>query len=308
VIGPLTIEHLALALLLLPLLVVAAVTFGVWATQRAARSLERGVGRDEAQARAFGAAPAGALARAAGSAVEGVCQTAAFGLQGLHAVVRLRLAPPRAGGGPPVLLVAGYLENAGLMWPLARRLAARGFQPVLVDLPSTLRPIAENAAFVATRAREVAAATGYERVGYVAHSMGGVIGRAAALADPEVPLATVVSIASPHRGTRLARFGIGLSAVDMCVESPHCAAHAPGRCARVPVHTVISPQDNIVSPAWSTVLGEGEDVVLARQVGHVAPLFLPEVAAQVIAWLEAADYRPAPAAALAGGTVQLQDA
>lgn len=286
-----TPSQLALLLVLLPLSAFAAVLVGVWACARTARWLERREAMDEHQASLVGAVPpAGVLGRAWGCLLETWWQSVAFGLQAAHALLPRRREAPSAAGGPPVLLVAGYLENAGIMRPLARRLRARGFQPVLVDLPSTLAPLADNVAFVAARAREVAAASGYARVGYVGHSMGGVIGRAAALADPDVPLATVVSIASPHRGTHLARFGLGMSARDMRIGSAHCHGHAPGRCAAVSVHTVVSLHDNIVSPAWSALLAEGDDVVLPLAVGHVAPLFLPGVAERVAAWLEVADF------------------
>ncbi len=298
--------RLLLLLTLLPFALLAAVTVGVWACARLARWLERVEEKDPHQERAFAVAGAPpALSRASGMVVEGVWQTVAFTLQGLHWVVPFRTPTPCPGGGPPVLLVAGYLENAGQMWLLARRLRARGLQPVLVDLPSTLAPIADNAAFVAGRLREVIEASGYRRVGYVGHSMGGVIGRACALLGDDPPLATVITIASPHRGTHLARLGAGGSARDMRPGSAYLSGCAPGRCGAVPVHTVIAPSDNIVSPAWSTILGEGDDLVLTRPVGHVAPLFLAEVTEQVVAWLEAADYGPEPASsATAAGLAQ----
>ena len=281
-------ELTALLLATLPLDLLAAVTLGVWATARMARRLERGAAMDPFQERRFlGLARPPWWARAWGVAVEGSCQTAAFALQAAHHVRRFRPAPVRPEGGPPVVLVAGYLENAGQMWPLARRLAAQGFQPVLVDLPSTLRSIEDNAAFLAERIDEVCRASGRERIGFVGHSMGGVVARALVRQQAEPRLASVVTLGSPHRGTRMARFGVGQSARDMRPGSALVDRNPPARPAGPPVHTLISTQDNIVSPPWSTVLAEGEDVVLSRPVGHVAPLFLPEVAERVVGWLAA---------------------
>ena len=101
-------------------------------------------------------------------------------------------------------------------------------------------------------------------------------------------LAAVISLASPHRGTQLARYGIGESARDMTPGSAHMNAYPPSRIGPVPVHTLISGADNIVAPPWSTVLMEGDNVLLDLSVGHVAPLYLEDVAEQVNAWVESA--------------------
>ena len=53
---------------------------------------------------------------------------------------------------------------------------------------------------------------------------------------------------------------------------------------------MIALQDNIVSPPWSAFIDEGEDVVLERPVGHVAPLFLRTVARRIADWLDEADF------------------
>jgi pimeloyl-ACP methyl ester carboxylesterase len=288
----------------LPVAAYSAVTAGVAATTYYAVRRGRREHMDPFQERLFLGRPRlTAAARGRGLLSEGFWQTVAFGLQGAHMVRRFTPPPARSEGGPVVLLIAGYMENGGQMWPLARRLAARGFQPVIVDFPSTLRSIQDNVAYLATEVERVRAAVGVERVALVGHSMGGVISRAYVHATPDAPAACVVSLCSPHRGTHLARLGPGASARDMRVGSPHMRAHPPQRRTQVPVHTLISVQDNIVSPAWSTVLIEGENQVLDRPVGHVAPLFLPEVAAQVTAWLEAADFdAPVQAATTADAT------
>ena len=53
---------------------------------------------------------------------------------------------------------------------------------------------------------------------------------------------------------------------------------APERVGRVPIHCLVGFQEDIVSPPWSAVLHEGENVVLEAPVGHITPLFLPSVA------------------------------
>lgn len=239
--------------------------------------------------------------RALWLAVEGFWQTISFVLQGWHLVRRWRPPPlPRVPGASPVVLVAGYLENSGQMYVLGARLRRAGFLVVHRDLPSTLHGIERNARWLNDEVRAILEATGGTEAAIVAHSMGGVIGRTLVHLDAHAPVTTVVSIASPHRGTRMGRLGIGPSARDMCPGSEHCARYPSPRSSpgHVPVHSLVGFQEDIVSPYWSSLLdGEGDNVVLDVPAGHVAPLFLPSVARQVVRWLDDAGTRRVPAEA-----------
>jgi PGAP1-like protein len=284
--------------ILAPAVAVTAVVLGVGLVTILASWLGRHEPQDELQRAAFAAARPRWSQRIVWIGVEGLWQCLAFSLQGVRALTAFRGPDLRVpAGATPVLLVAGYLENSGLMWPLARRLRAAGYHPVPLDLPSTLAPIATNVSFlcgVIERLRD----EGASEVALVGHSMGGVIGRALAHHETALPLACVVTIASPHRGTHMARLGIGRSARDMRPGSAHMQAHPPSRRGEVPVHTVVGRQEDIVSPAWSALLEEGENHVLDVPAGHVAPLFLPGVAALTAGWLKAAGVRGAVAASL----------
>jgi len=276
---------LELWILLAPLAAVFGVHTGVLATTVYACARGRREPRDATQAAGFEARRAGLLARAWWVTVEGLLQGAAFGLQGIRLVLRYPRLHVSPGEGTPVVLVAGYLENSGQMWLLGRRLRARGFRTVHVDLPSTLHGIERNARWLRGRIDAILAETGAERVALVAHSMGGVIGRTLVHQDPDPPVATVVSIASPHRGTHMGRLAPGRSARDMSPGSDHTRNYPPTRRGPVPVHCVVGFQENIVSPAWSALLEEGENLVLDVPAGHVAPLFLRRVVDRVEAWL-----------------------
>jgi pimeloyl-ACP methyl ester carboxylesterase len=294
----------ALALALMPFATVGLVSLGVGLVTVYACWVGRNDARDAAQERACAGRRANALRRAWWLLIEGVLQTIAFALQGLH-LVRRRFPPPPppADGATPVILLAGYLENSGLMYPLGARLRRAGFLVIHRDLPSTLTPIETNAAWLGDEARRILAATGADRVAIVAHSMGGVIARTLVHQDPSAPVSVVASIASPHRGTHMGRLGIGGSARDMTVASEHCRRFPTpraGRCHPAPVHSIVGFQEDIVSPYWSSILeGEGDAIVLDAPAGHVAPLFMPSVAAQVVRWLEAADVRRVGAVATA---------
>lgn len=287
---------------------IAAAPFGAWFSMTVACgllafvavALGRTTPKDDLQLRALADRRHGLLRCFAWVWIEGFWSCVGFAFQGAHLLWpwTLRRPAPAPAGATPVVLVAGYLENSGLMWLLGRRLAARGHTVVHVDLPSTLSRISTNSAWLRARVDEVLAATSASRVCLVGHSMGGVVSRTLVLDDPAAPVACVVSIASPHRGTVLGRLGPGGSARDMSPGSDHCL-RVGHRAAQVPVHSIFGLMENIVSPAWSCVVAGGDTVVLDEPCGHVTPLFLGSVEARVHAWLVAATTpaaAPAPVA------------
>lgn len=299
----LQISILLALLLLAPFLVVAAITCGVWLNMRAARFLERRDPQDHWQERVFGSETrARPLARGHGVLREGYWQSVAWASQGLHRVRPFRFPAPVPGGGLPVVLVAGYVENSSQMVSLGRRLRAEGYQPVLLDLPSTLRPIEENVSWVCERIAELRAASGYARVGYVGHSMGGVVGRVCTLRQEDPGIAVMISLASPHRGTHLADVGLGQSARDMRRGSAFAKRYPPDAIGHAPIRSVIAREDNIVSPAWSAVLPHAETVLTQAPLGHTGILFDAEVHELVLGWLGQVTPEPvaeeAPAEAL----------
>lgn len=282
----LQISLLIALLVLAPFLVFLGITCGVWLNMRAARFLERRDEQDHWQERVFAAETrAGALARGHGVLREGYWQSVAWAGQGLHRVKPFRFPRPVPGGGLPVVLVAGYVENSSQMVALGRRLAREGYQPVLLDLPSTFSAIEENVSWLAARLAEVRAESGYARVGYVGHSMGGVVGRVCTLRREDPGIAVMISLASPHRGTHLAKVGLGQSARDMEVASAFAKRYPPDAIGHAPIRSVIAREDNIVSPAWSAVLPHAETVLTQAPLGHTGILYDAEVHELVLGWL-----------------------
>ncbi|MGD8860852.1 MAG: alpha/beta hydrolase [Myxococcales bacterium] len=264
-------------------IVVAGVVFGLVA--------KRGDVMDEAQARVFGGVRVSPWMRLPGLVAEVGFQALAFFMQGLH---RLRLLPiPRGdGGGPPVLVIHGYTENAGTMWLMARGLRRRGFDVVQLDFPSTFAPMESNVTFLRDRIAEIRAAHGGEPVAVVAHSMGGVVTRALTLSEPDHGVRCLIAIASPFRGTYIARLGhilrLGLSTRDMSIGSAFMQRYSPDRKMPVPAVSIVAMQEDIVVPEWSVVV-DGLDVQLIPwPYGHLAPCFLPSTCEWIAAWLDAA--------------------
>jgi pimeloyl-ACP methyl ester carboxylesterase len=244
---------------------------------------------DEHQAKAFGAYRPTWRLRLLGQLVEVLAASFDLLLRFLW-LLRLLPVPSDPGSGTPIVLLPGYSENAGALWWFAQRLRRRGFRPVLIDFPSTFSCIDHNVLFLREKLQALRESTGSERVAIVAHSMGGVVARALLLSDPEHKVLTLIALASPFRGTHMAKVGtvlrLGGSAADMCPESPFVVRYLPSARASIPIRSIVGEQENIVSPPWSCVLPDGETHVLSLPVGHDGPLHLKESYARVEAWLE----------------------
>lgn len=195
-----------------------------------------------------------------------------------------RLPPGRR----PVLLVHGYMCNRGLWWWLRRRLRVQGIAVATVDLEPPLAGIDQFAEALHGRIEQLVAETGADRVDIVAHSMGGLAARAYLRRYGTGRVARLVTLGTPHRGTRLAYLGPGRNAREMQPDSPwlrllDAAGPSPVRTA-----CIWSTHDEIVAPQDSGRLaGAREFVVHGR--GHLALAFSPAVAAIVVGELTAAE-------------------
>jgi pimeloyl-ACP methyl ester carboxylesterase len=174
---------------------------------------------------------------------------------------------PRGGDGPLVLLVHGFMCNSAVLWPLARRLAQDARARVHgVDLGPPFADIEVMAAALAARMRELAAEAGEAGLVVIGHSMGGLIARRA-LVDPELVRATrvLVTLGSPHHGTRAARLAGMANVRQMRRGSPWLAGLPPH--AGIPVVALFSREDALVTPSESAVL-PGARAVACPGTGH----------------------------------------
>jgi predicted alpha/beta hydrolase family esterase len=281
-------SDIAFVLVALVITYFVMISFGVTSGVVMARYLARHDPMDEAQARIFGAYRPSLFARAYGHTLEVLIVAFDLMLRLLWLLGVLR-APEDPGSGTPVVLLPGYTENAGALYWLALKLRRRGFRPFLIDFPSTFSPIDNNVAFLRQRILAIRRDTGCDKVAIVAHSMGGVVARALLLSDPDHGVITLIALASPFRGTHMARLGVlmrlGESVIDMSPSSPFAHRFLPSARASVPIRVIIGEQENVVSPPWSCVLPECEVHLLSVPVGHDAPLVLAESYARLESWL-----------------------
>jgi len=193
-------------------------------------------------------------------------------------------APAKVAGRSTVILVHGYLSNAGVWAWLARYLIARGHAVHTVTLEPLFAPIEDYATVLARRVDEIAGAS--ERVSLLGHSMGGLVARAYALRSGGARIARIVTLGTPHHGSALAPIGHGADARDMRPAGAWLRGLARSEQGGLPapITSIYSCHDNFVAPQDSSVLAGAKNVPLAG-IGHLGLLFSRRVAALVEAEL-----------------------
>ena len=185
-----------------------------------------------------------------------------------------------------VVLVHGFFCNRAFWTPWLRRLQADGHVFISLSLEPVLGSIDDYAAQIDSAVQRVNDVTGLPPV-LVCHSMGGLAVRAwLRHSRGDARVHHVVTIATPHRGTWLARFGRGQNGQQMRWMSDWQAQldqdAPPDRYSRFTCW--YSNCDNVVFPASSATL-PGADNRLVAGKAHVQLAFVPAVMAHTLALL-----------------------
>jgi triacylglycerol lipase len=193
---------------------------------------------------------------------------------------RLRADPPLAASqGLPIVLIHGYWANRGCFRRLARALEAQGHGPVFTpNLRSFDGAIEDYEAGLHAELERITRATG-GKVLLVAHSMGGLGARAYLARHGESRVAALVTIASPHHGTALARLGRGTNARQMRIGSGflrELEAREAKSPRAIPTTCLYSPHDNMVMPQDGARLEWARNVVVPG-VAHLSILEDPRL-------------------------------
>ena len=205
----------------------------------------------------------------------------------------------------PVLLVHGYGCNGGYWAGLGRRLEGARISHAAVDLVPLAGDIDGYVPLVERAVEELRAATGAGKVAIVAHSMGGLVARAWMRRHGAGRVARLVTLGTPHFGTGLARFGLGVNARQMGRRGEAASswlqalADSEDSARRALVTSIFSHHDNIVSPQTSSELPGARNIAFGG-VGHVAlghDARVLEAVMDELAALGAADPRQASGAA-----------
>lgn len=189
-----------------------------------------------------------------------------------------------AGGRLPVLLVHGYQANRAFWRWQRRRLEKAGWPVATVDLQPAFASIDRYAQLIHLRIEEIRAETGATQVILVGHSMGGMAARAYLRDFGAGRVAKLITLGSPHRGTRLAVAGIGANARQM---EPRTVWLASLEKADRPaaVTSIMSRYDNFVIPQDCAILADARNVVL-KPIGHLGMAVSSDVTAALLAEIE----------------------
>ena len=185
-----------------------------------------------------------------------------------------------------VVLVHGFVCNRGLWNPWMRSLRTRDVPFIAVNLEPLFGSIDRYASTIEEAVAKLEAVTG-QPVVIVGHSMGGLAIRAWLRdLDGDARVHRVVTVATPHHGTWLARFGRTLNGRQMRQHSEwlqDLAAQEP--LARASNFTCFYGHcDNIVFPVQSGTLHGAMNIHIPG-TAHVHMAFHPLVFDEVLRWL-----------------------
>lgn len=185
--------------------------------------------------------------------------------------------PVDAQGRRGVLLVHGFVCNRGIWSAWLERLRARDVPCVALNLEPVFGSIDDYTRIIDAGVRQLRQATGLAPL-IVAHSMGGLAVRHWWAEREVAGVHHVITIATPHQGTWLARFAMSPNGRQMQRQSPWLQALAAREpAARAAQFTCFYGHcDNIVFPPSTATLAGADNRHLAgvahvHMVGQPAP-------------------------------------
>ena len=181
--------------------------------------------------------------------------------------------------GLPVLLIHGYGCNSGYWSKLSRLLQKHNITHSAINCEPVLAGIDDYAVLIENAITTLCQHTGQSQVIILGHSMGGLSARAYMRRYGEEKIARVITLGTPHHGSKLASGAWGLNAQQMrWTEHEQAsnwlktlsAAESPSTRARIV--SIYSRHDNIVFPQQSSHLPHARNIEI-ELVGHVALAF-----------------------------------
>lgn len=191
-----------------------------------------------------------------------------------------------ASGRLPILLIHGYQCNRGFWLWIRRRLERAGWQVATLSLHPVLADIDDYVGQVSQRIEEVCSATVAPRLILIGHSMGGLVARAFLRHAGSVRVARLLTLGSPHHGSKLAMFGMGPNARQMVPGNRWLGVlNMPGAAPAPQTVSIYSCQDNYVMPQDSPLIDKAVNLPVAG-VGHLEMAFSAELADTLLNELE----------------------
>jgi len=170
----------------------------------------------------------------------------------------------------PVLLVHGYICNQRVWDKMAQALHQAGHPVLAITLEPLFTSIDEYATQVQQAVVQLQHATGASQVALVGHSMGGLVIRAWLRQHGNAHVSRIITLATPHQGTRIAAWSPTINARQMAWSSPWLQALQASETptTRQLMHIALTQHDNIVYPQREQVLSDAS-VTEFRGIGHL---------------------------------------
>jgi len=157
-------------------------------------------------------------------------------------------------------------------------------QHLAVDLEPLFADIDSYVSAIHAAVNDLCEISGQERIVVVAHSMGGLAVRAYLRDHGPAQIAKIITLATPHHGTKIAHFGLGVNGRQMRWQGdPQISApntwldllnSGESAQSRSRIVSIFSYHDNIVVPQTSAIL-EGARNLAFHGIGHVAMALHP---------------------------------
>jgi triacylglycerol lipase len=202
----------------------------------------------------------------------------------------------------PILLVHGIIDNHAIFTVMERALRRRGFRTLAAyDYGLLTYNIPRAAVRLGEAIARLSAATGYERIHVIGHSLGGLIARyyAQRLAGDR-RVHTLVTLGTPHQGTQLAWAAPLLPLVRQLTPNSsvmqELAEPAPG--CRTRFVAFYSDIDHLIVPSRNARLDHPDlnvRNIAARGVGHLSMANNRRIAFTIAGALRQLDHGGAPA-------------
>lgn len=183
-----------------------------------------------------------------------------------------------------VVLVHGIACNRAMWRPFVAALRAAGIERVdAVNLEPLFADIDALARDLLQRIEGLGAC---RPVVIVAHSMGGLVARAAARIAPSGMIERIVTLGTPHHGTELACRFRWANTRQMCPGSPWLLELNGAQEGRpgVPLTSLYSLDDNLIAPAASAAV-RGARLIELRGLGHLSLLSARSVLERIVSEL-----------------------
>lgn len=196
---------------------------------------------------------------------------------------RPRLIPHKRGARLPVLLIPGYFQNPANFWWLGPRLEQLGLRNQLeVYNDSMFGSIEVFADTIERQIQRALECTGSTQVNIVGHSMSGLAVRELLRRGyASSRIHRLITLGSPHRGTRWAYVGVGQCCKEMRPGHPFLKRLQAGKereLRQVDAWSIVSNLDLLAPPETACFLHQGSNLYVPN-LGHAGYFFSKRVLA-----------------------------